>query len=162
MKKYLFTILLCFAAIMSASAQRPQGRPGGRPNGGQMPNFEKFLQDRISFVTKAMKLSADDSIKFAPIYKEKLKAKGELMLKYRHQRIAPNREYADTTYTNAAIAETEYKIEDAKVDMSYLVRFQSILTPKQLYDYIQAEKRFVGSFMRGPQKPPRSNNERQK
>lgn len=144
MKKILFTLILFIGCIM-VYAQQPQ-RPQ-RPQRGQMPNFEKYLEDRISFVTGVMKLSAADSVKFVPLYKEKLKAKGELMMKSHHYRIMPNQQYPDSIYTNAAMAETQYKIDDAKIDMEYLKKFEKVLTPKQLFTYQQAEKMFVGSFM---------------
>ena len=143
MKKILLSFILIICGI-SVFAQQPQGRQRR-----EMPNFDKYLQDRIAFVTGVMKLDPADSIKFVPLYKEKLKAKGELMMNSRHYRIMPNQQYADSIYTNAAMAETQYKIDDAKIDMEYLKKFEKVLTPKQLFSYQQAEKMFIGSFMHG-------------
>lgn len=160
MKKLCLTLVLIISCLSLSAQPGRQGR--GR---GQMPNLEKYLEDRISFVTKAMHLDPADSIKFVPLYKEKLKAKGESMFKnHSRQRIMPNQEYADSVYINAVMAEAQYKIDDANIDMEYLKKFEKILTPKQLFRYIQAEKMFVGSFMlgggpngqrgRGPQRKP--------
>lgn len=146
MRKFICIFSLMFFFIC-AFAQQPRHNHG--QNNGQMPNFEKFIEDRVAFVTKAMALSEKDSIKFVPIYKEKLKAKGELMKRSRPTMILPNNTYPDSIYTKAALQETTYKLEDAKIDMEYLKKFQKILTPQQVFGYVQAEKMFVGSFMHG-------------
>lgn len=138
----LLTLTLCCSVCFAQSQNvQRQGR------GTHRPNFEKYLEDRVSFVTKVMQLSPADSVKFVPVYKEMLKEKGDLMFKFHHVRIRPNQQYADSTYTNVALAEAQYKIEDAKCDMKYIEKFQKILTPKQVYSYTVAEKMFVGSFM---------------
>lgn len=142
MKHIVLTLSLLMITFMSFAQ---------KPNNGQKrherPNMEKFLEDRTNFVVSKMKLSAEDSIKFVPIYKEKLKAKGELMMKSRPPHIIPGQEYADSVYMKAVELETNYKIEDAKIDEAYNKKFAKILSAKQLFIYLQAEKMFVGSFM---------------
>lgn len=150
MRKILLAIILTLACA-TGFAQGQGHRPGGQ---GHRPNFEKFTEDRISFVTRFMQLSEADSIKFVPVYKEMLKEKGELMFKYHKTRIRPNQQYDDATYTEVAMNEADYKIEDAKCDKKYLEKFQKILTAKQVYSYTVAERMFVGQFMgHGGQRP---------
>ena len=43
--------------------------------------------------------------------------------------------------------EIEFNFEDAKIEKKYLQKFQEILTPKQVFSWIQAENKFIGSFM---------------
>ena len=147
--KNIFTLILMLSC-MTLMAQNPQNHQ--RPQ-RQAPNMEKYLQDRTDFVIGKMKLSPADSIKFVPIYKEKLKAKGNLMTNSRPPHIHPGKEYADSVYMKAVEMETNYKVEDAKIDQEYNKKFSQILTPKQLFIYMQAEKQFIGSFMhRGPRR----------
>lgn len=146
MKRLLFSILFVLCAV-AVYAQQPERGHGPGPRQGQRPNFEKYLQDRVSFVTKVMGLAPADSAQFVPLYKEMLKEKGELMFKRPRQRIRPDRQYADSVYQIAAEGEIKYKLEDAKIEMKYLEKFEKFLSPKQVFGWIQAEKMFIGSFM---------------
>lgn len=141
MRHLLVLISLCFFT-MSFAQQQPKG-----PRGGQMPNFEKYMNDRIDFVVQKMQLSPSDSVKFVPLYKEKLMAKGDLMIKSRPSFIKPDQEYPDSVYLNAVNRELNYQVEDARIDQEFSKKFEKILTPKQLFIYQQAEKMFIGSFM---------------
>lgn len=162
MKRLILSILMVLICVISFA--QPQGQRRG-PGPGQRPNFDKYVQDRIAFVTKVMGLAPADSAKFVPLYKDMLKEKGELMFKRPHQRILPNQQYADSVYNNAAIGEIEYKLEDAKIEKKYLEQYQKFLTPKQVFSWIQAEKLFIGSFMRGGgprgNRPPQNNGNKQ-
>lgn len=147
MKRLLFSILFIFCAVV-VYAQQPERGHGPSPRPGQRPNFEKYLQDRVSFVTKVMGLAPADSAQFVPLYREMLKEKGELMFKRPRQRIRIDRQYPDSVYQKAAEGEINYKLEDAKIEMKYLEKFEKFLSPKQVFGWIQAEKMFIGSFMR--------------
>ena len=140
MKRLFLTIILVIGCSVAFAQEQPKHK-------GHRPNFEKFLKDRVSFVTHAMELDAADSVKFVPLYLEMLKEKGELMFKRPRQRIRPDQEYPDSVYTKAAESEIEFNFEDAKIEKKYLHKFQEILTPKQVFSWIQAEKKFIGSFM---------------
>lgn len=159
--KKIFLLFVMLIGCSSLIAQQHSQDGPHRHGADHRPNFEKFLSDRIAFVTKAMSLSQEDSVKFVPVYKEKLKAKGDLMFKSRPKtRIIPGQEYPDSVYLNVALREAQYKIDDAKIDMEYLKKFEQILTPKQVFKYVQAEKMFVGSFMQGGDSRQRSNKQK--
>ena len=74
MKRLFLTIILVIGCSLTFAQEQPKHK-------GHRPNFEKFLKDRVSFVTRAMELDAADSVKFVPLYLEMLKEKGELMFK---------------------------------------------------------------------------------
>lgn len=157
MKRYLLSLIMFLICVICFAQTQ-----GQRRGPGQRPNFDKYVEDRIAFVTKVMGLAPADSSKFVPLYKNMLKEKGELMFKRPHQRIMPNQQYPDSVYNNAAIGEIEYKLEDAKIEKKYLEQYQKFLTPKQVFSWIQAEKLFIGSFMRGGggprgNRPPHNN-----
>ncbi|MCF0179576.1 MAG: hypothetical protein HUJ97_04940 [Bacteroidales bacterium] len=155
--KHILTIILMLSCLVSYAQQTQRLRRG------PMPNVEKYFQDRTDFVIQKMKLSPEDSVKFVPIYKEKLKAKGDLMMKSRPPHLRPGVEYADSMYLKAVNAEMNYQLEDAKLDLEYNKKFEKILTPKQLFIYLQAERQFVGSFMhRGNQRRGQDNSQEKK
>lgn len=141
MKRLFLSFILALGCMLSY-AQQPQHQ-----HSGYRANFEKFLEDRVRFVTHIMELNPADSVKFVPLYKEMLKEKGELMFKRPRQRIRKNQQYPDSVYLKAAESEVEFKVEDAKIELKYLYKFESFLTPKQVYSWILAEKMFIGSFM---------------
>ena len=141
MKRLFLSFTLALGCMLSY-AQQPQHQ-----HSGHRANFEKFLEDRVRFVTHIMELNPADSVKFVPLYKEMLKEKGELMFKRPRQRIRKNQQYPDSVYLKAAESEVEFKVEDAKIELKYLYKFESFLTPKQVYSWILAEKMFIGSFM---------------
>lgn len=141
MKRLFLSFILALGCMLSYAQQSQHQHSGYRAN------FEKFLEDRVRFVTHIMELNPADSVKFVPLYKEMLKEKGELMFKRPRQRIRKNQQYPDSVYLKAAESEVEFKVEDAKIELKYLYKFESFLTPKQVYSWILAEKMFIGSFM---------------
>lgn len=146
MKRLLLFLILTLGCSLCFSQQPQQSKHNGHSHGNR-PNFERFIEDRVRFVTQVMELEPADSIKFVPLYKDMLKEKGELMFKRPRQRIRKDQQYPDSVYTKAAESEIEFKVEDAKIELKYLYKFQTILTPKQVFSWIQAEKMFISSFM---------------
>lgn len=144
-------IMLSFVALMA------QGRPerNGAMQRSQRPSFEQFMAEKTQFMLAEMKLPQADSAKFVPVFQELQKAKGELMRRYgsmreTYMRIRRNEQIADSLYIKAVMNESELQVADARLEQEYLVKFSKVLTPKQLFDYNEANKKFKNSFMNRP------------
>jgi Spy/CpxP family protein refolding chaperone len=154
------------AVTTSKSAPKPADgkkhgdRPGG-VKGLKRPDFQQFVQDKMRFILREMKLSAADSARFAPVYQQLQLEKAGLMranMEVARQarktyRDVPQEQWPDSV--KLAIVRAEYRlgVEDATLELHYLGRFEQILTPTQLMAYSRAEKRFRQSFMNGPGRP---------
>lgn len=151
--KKLFLILVALVSLaFTAEAQRQGGGP-------QQPSFEKFLQDKMVFIFHEMSLSESDSVKFAPLYLELQEAKMEMMKKYGglrsiYRKIRHNEPVSEEEYTQVVLNEAERQSEEAKLDLTYITKFQSVLTGRQLYIYQMAERKYKEKIMsRGARNP---------
>ena len=156
MKKFLSVLLVLMAAMVSFSvyAQKPQEH---KPQSGhERQSFEQFMASKTRFLVQEMKLEAADSVRFVEVYQQLMKDKGALMHRY-HQnrdvmhRIRKGEVVADSVYTRLVNDEAALQVEDAQLEQSYLERFSKVLTPRQLYDYRMAEKKFKNNFMKKKQ-----------
>lgn len=151
--KKLFLILVALVSLtFTAEAQR-QGA------GQQHPSFEKFLQDKMEFIFHEMNLSEVDSVKFAPLYLEMQQAKMEMMKKYGglrsiYRKIRHNEPVCEEEYKQVVLNEAERQSEEAKLDLTYITKFQSVLSGQQLYSYQVAERKYKERIMsRGARNP---------
>lgn len=142
--KKLTLILSFIICSLVAFAQQPQGQ-AKKPN---RPNYEQFVQEKTNFLLRELKLSPADSTKFVPLYKEKMMAKGALMQKYRHQHFGKMEEITDDIYLKAVMNDVNRDLEDAQLEKDYVEQFKAILTPKQLFTYMMAERKFINQFFR--------------
>jgi len=147
MKKILFTLFLVLATFAAVQAQ-----PGKQGNDQKRPSMEEFFQMKLDFVIKDLKLSAADSIKFAPLYREYQAAKGELMRNASGGRsigfkMMKKETVTEQDYLSAARGELEYKVKDAELTKSWYAKFEAVLTPQQLFTLIRAEERFAAEMM---------------
>ncbi|MBR0036197.1 MAG: hypothetical protein IJP70_00985 [Bacteroidales bacterium] len=155
MKKSILTLCFVLMAAMSGlvMAQEKLQKPNGKP--GDRPSFEQFLAQKTRFLMEEMKLPAEDSARFMPVYLDLQKAKGELMRRYRKgrevgRRIRKGENVPDSLYSQAVFSDATLQIEDAKLDYEYLQKFSKVLTPKQLYSFQEAEKKFRNNLARQP------------
>ncbi|MBP5717017.1 MAG: hypothetical protein J6W69_07865 [Bacteroidales bacterium] len=160
MKKILliFTLLLGFLANVPAIAQERGNRGNGER---QYPSFEQFMAEKIHFLVQEMKLNATDSAQFITVYQELQREKGQLMAKYRGTRdivrkIRNGETVADSLYIKVVNIDAQVQAEDAQLELKYIEKFAKVLTPKQLFDYRQAEKKFKNNFMQ--RHPNRDDN----
>jgi len=154
MKKSLLVLCLTLMASIGAIAYaQPKDGKGRDPRA----SFEEFMAQRIHFFIDEIKLNDEDSAKFVVVYKELLKEKGELMRKYHldreiWQKIRNGETLSDELYMKMVETDAKLQAEDAQLELTYVERFSKVLTPKQLFDYRQAEKKFRSNFMRGGRK----------
>ncbi len=159
-------IMLVFGLILALSANAMAQDDNRKGDGGHRnrPSFEQFMAEKIHFLVQEMKLNAADSSSFIAVYKQLQAEKGKLMQKHRGEweiarKIRHGESVADSLYTKLTVGNAQLQVEDARLELEYLDHFAKVLTPKQLFDYQQAEKKFKNTFM---QQRPRKESGRQK
>lgn len=148
--KYVLSLLL--AMLMGTTLSLAQDGPRSEP-GEKRPSFEEFLRTKTEYIVREMKLDEATSAKFIPLYEELQKAKGALFQKYGHAFGDLRREMkknngvvADHLYLQAVKNDAQLSFEDAQLERDYLNKFEMVLTPKQLYEYVKAEKHFKAQY----------------
>ena len=154
--------MLGLALMASFSVMSYAQTKGNKGNHEQHPSFEEFMAQRTHFFIQEMKLNNTDSAKFVVVYQQLMKDKGELMRKYHPGRdmwrkLRQGEALPDTTYLRLVENDAKLELEDAQLELSYVERFSKILTPRQLFDYRQAEKKFRSNFMKRDHKPGDKN-----
>lgn len=139
--KRFFTIVIISLVSLTASAQR------------QRPSFEQFQQMKLDYIVKEMGLSQAEIEKFAPLYKDLIKDRSALYAKYHgnvkiKRDMRQGKEVADTTMQRISRDDAQLQIEDAQLEQEYQQKFETILTPQQVYSWRDAEKKFRSEVMR--------------
>lgn len=137
-----------------SQTERREGRTFGHRHGHE--GFKQFMDDKVAYLIKEMKLSEKEAVQFESIYRNLQKAKFELMRKYsdafnqlrKNKRNNPNMAISDDLYLQAVESEYQLNIADAQLEQQYYEQFRKILSPKQLYEYLRAEKKFKRDFMK--------------
>lgn len=149
MKKRIYILLVALLSVVALQAQ-----PGKHGNAQQAkhPSMEEFFQMKLDFIIGDLKLSAADSVRFAPIYREYQQAKGELMRSATNGRtigrkMMKQETITDQDYLTAARGELDYKVKDAELTKVWFSKFESVLTPQQLFTLIRAEEHFAAEMM---------------
>ena len=156
MKKCL--LMFCLTLMSSLGVMCYAQSQGDKSNREKRPSFEEFMAQRTHFFIQEMKLNDADSAKFVAVYQQLMKDKGDLMRKYHvgrelwHQ-LRNGETLADSVYIRLVQNDAKLQAEDAQLELSYVDRFAKVLTPRQLFEYRQAEKKFRSDFMRQGKKP---------
>jgi Spy/CpxP family protein refolding chaperone len=177
MKKFytILTLSLMLLAAVPVSAQTSGSqkarmeKPAG-PRVPKRPSMQQFVQDKTNFILREMKLSVEDSARFAPVYIQLQMEKANLMRTHlevgrkareAYRGLSPD-QWPDSVKLAMVRAEYRLGVEDATLELHYLGRFEQILTPEQLLRYTHAEKSFKQKFMGGPERRPRSEKKSDK
>jgi Spy/CpxP family protein refolding chaperone len=143
---------MILAILMGATLSMAQEGPNPE-TGEKQPSFEEFLRHKTDYIVTEMKLDDATAQKFRPLYEELQKAKGALFQKYgnafrdlRREMKKTNGQVSDELYLRTVKNEAQLNFEDAQLERDYLNKFEMVLTPKQLYEYVKAEKHFKAQF----------------
>lgn len=153
-----FCLLLTTSVCLFAQGQPARGREGR----GGIPSFEQFMAEKTNFMVKEMKLNAADSTRFVSIYMQLQQEKGKLMQKYRNgrevfQKMRQGEELEDSLYMRIVINDAQIQLEDAKLEREYIDKFAKVLTPKQVFSLMLAERKFKNTFMQRRPREGRRN-----
>jgi hypothetical protein len=174
--KKLYTILTLSLMLLTAvpAGAKPADTRGSQkartekpvaPRVPKRPSLQQFVLDKTNFILREMKLSAEDSARFAPVYMQLQVEKANLMRTHLDVGKKARETYGGKSPSQwpdsvkLAMVRAEYRlgVEDATLELHYLGRFEQILTPEQLLRYTHAEKSFKQKFMGGPERRPRND-----
>lgn len=154
MKKILYILILSLIVPVSLSAQPDaRRRNGNEASRNPRADFEQFMQVKCDFVVSELGLTAQDSVRFVPVYRELQQQKTQLFRKYgggrrvRHQ-LERGEQVPDTTLLRVVNNQARLQAEDAQLEFQYIERLAKVLTPMQLYKLQQAEQKFKTDMMK--------------
>lgn len=148
MQRTITTVILCLA-LMAGMSANAQNKPGQRPDRKEW--FKQMRCYKHNFLAKELSLSKEQQDKFFPLYDEmeeavhKLQRESSSMERRIETSSAP---VSDLEYEKAAEALTEVKGKEAAVEEQYFDKFKKVLTPKQLFQLRQAERKFTRELMK--------------
>lgn len=160
--KHTLPLLLLLLLLMplSLTAQQHTQHPSAAAQlHGQHFDFESFLQAKCDFVVTQLGLTPQESAKFLPVYREMMTQKSRIYHKYGgvgrvRRSFEQGQAIADTTLMRCVNSYAQRQVEDAKLELQYLEKLKTVLTPAQLFKLQQAEQIYKTEVMRRP-KPAR-------
>jgi hypothetical protein len=117
--------------------------------------FESFKKRRITFITKAMDLTADEAKVFWPLCNELQEKKFALNQQVRKSM----REFSKVKKEDKTYSEEEYsalvkliiniKMQEAQLDKEYVAKFSEIISARKVFLYLEAERQFAREMIEG-------------
>lgn len=147
MKKLVFVLLLAiFASSLSAEAQQRR-RLTAEDRQKYLSEMRQYKHD---FLVKELELSRDQQNAFFPVYD---KMEDELTQLADDTRVLEDKVTADDKATDveieaAARAMFEQKSKEGEIEKSYFDKFKAILSPRQLLNLKNAERKFTQQLVR--------------
>lgn len=141
-------LLLLIAAIIFAM---PGYATDNKKNIDRKEWFKELRQYKHNFLSKELDLTKEQEAKFFPMYDEMDDAMFKVNREARamEKKITKSSEkVSDLEYEKAAEAMYEVKGKEAAIEKQYFTKFKTVLTPKQLFELKQAERRFTDKLMK--------------
>ena len=133
--KQIYAILLMMLLPLAASAQR----------NGNRENVEKELHEyKLKYLAQEMELRADQQSRFFEVYNRMTKKKRKVFRTAveMERKVKNDKNASAADYQRATDAMSEAKIKEGQIDQRYEDEFNKFLTPKQIYQMKEAEKKF--------------------
>lgn len=149
MKRKLILIVLCFAAF-GLSAQKHTGKSDDERG---KERFEKFQEERISYISREMKLTEEEGKLFWPLCNElqmkKFEANKELREKIKKikKTLKEKNKANDAEYKEIIELSAEVKLKEAQLEKEYTVKFLQVLSAEKIFLYRKAEQDFGRKMM---------------
>lgn len=140
---------VCMLAV-PAYAQQPDGRRGDGGRRDRTEWFKEMSRYKAGYLADALKLTDEQKTKFVPVYEEFQNATLALTRDLRKAERELRRKGKDATdeeLSRIAEQESDMKVKQAQLEREYFTKFQTILTPRQLFDMSQAERKFTRQLM---------------
>jgi len=137
-------VLPVLIAICSIFAAYGQGR------GDREQWMSEMTQYRHTFFTKELALDREQQDKFFPLYDEMEAQTSRLDEEARtmSRRIAQSEDATDMEYEKAAEAVYDTEVQKATIEREYLQKFKEILTPRQVFEIKNVERKFSRELMK--------------
>ena len=128
MKKILISMMLLLSGVMTQAQEARKFSP------------EKFQAEMEQFITKEAGLTADESAKFFPLYREMQQKQRAVFAKMREEgRVKPT---DDASCKKLVQKHDEVELELKKIQQTYHNKFFTVLSASKVFDVIRAEDRF--------------------
>lgn len=136
MKKLLLALVIAVTAFAAAAQFSPAERQRWL---GEMRNLKH------DFIAKELSLTKDQEREFFPLYDKMEDEIAALNTQTREDeaRVAADRDATDLEMENTARTVFEQKRAEGQIEMTYFEKYKTILTPKQLLQLKNAERKFT-------------------
>mgnify|MGYP001634468433 CR=1 FL=1 len=136
MKKLLLTLVIAVTALVASAQFSPAERQRWL---GEMRNLKH------DFIAKELSLTKDQEREFFPLYDKMEDEIAALNAQTREDeiRVAADRDATDLEMENTARTVFEQKRAEGQIEMTYFEKYKTILTPKQLLQLKNAERKFT-------------------
>lgn len=149
MKRVLISMMFLLVGVLVCQADEPQKF-----------SPEKFQAEMEQFIAKEAGLTADESAKFFPLYREMQKKQRAVFGKMRQEgRVKPT---DDATCKKLVQKRDEVELELKKIQQTYHNKFFTVLSPSKVFDVLRAEERFHRQAFRNMGKGFRQSHPQQK
>lgn len=142
--KRILTVALTLILVATASlAQKKDSR-----------NHEQWMNElrkaKVEYMTRELELTSDQEERFATVYNSMQSELDKLRREIRalHKSIEEKKDATDLEYEKAAETAFEFKSREGAIEQRYYQQFKQILTPRQLYKFQSAEKKWMKTLMK--------------
>ncbi|MDR1407405.1 MAG: hypothetical protein LBJ23_05085 [Tannerella sp.] len=132
----------------------------GQTDSRQKFDRQEFMTKRNAYITAEAKLTAEEAVEFIPLenqMKDKLFEIGHECRK-QNRELRSKKSPSDEMYLKLVDCNIETRLKEAQLEKEYYDRFKKILSPEKLYNYQQAEFKFMREFMGDQGDPRRARN----
>jgi hypothetical protein len=129
MKKVLISMMFLLTGVLVCQADEPQKF-----------SPEKFQAEMEQFIAKEAGLTADESAKFFPLFREMQQKQRAVFGKVRQEgRVKPT---DDASCKKLVQRRDEVELELKKIQQTYHNKFFTVLSASKVFDVLRAEERF--------------------
>lgn len=147
--KYIIGLLMLLTAFMPELISA-HGKDNHNNRQQRTEWNREMLQAKIDYISRELDLSDEQKMKFAPIYESMDKEISQLMFQTRKMSkevYEKGDKATDLELEKASEAMFEMKGKENQVEMKYYKQLKSLLTPRQLFKYKMAERKFNREIM---------------
>ena len=137
-------ILMTIVAVLSfAGAANMQAQPGKHSS----EHKEKFFMAKMKMIQQELKLTEEQTNEFTPVYR---KYDEEMLEIFKNHRVAENKlkKSGASNATKVVNLRIEMKMDLLRLQKSYTNKFAKVLTPEQLLQLDDAERKIQFQIMK--------------
>lgn len=144
--------ILFFLTFLSSLSVLADDAPTKRERESWLKEMQQY---KIDFIARQLALTDEEKAKFANVYNSmdgELRAVQEETFRLERQVKKKGEKASSLELEKAAEAQFELKGKEHAIEMKYLPKFKSVLTPAQLFKLKEAERKFLRQVMKQHQK----------
>lgn len=144
-RNLLLSLIALLIGVVTVSAQR-------KGSAEERRHWMREIQHyKVEYVTKTLKLTDEQKAKFVPMYQSMEADQRKLQEETRRlERSVVKRgdKVSDLEYEKASEALYELKSKEGKIELDYMKKFKTVLSPQQLFNLKIAERKFTRELMK--------------